>query len=83
MRLFFYLDLKEILGLYAHNHYTMTNNDNCTGEYWQNQMENTTYGVRLQEKGYRTAFFGKYLNEYNGSYVPPGWHKWFALRGNR
>ena len=60
----------------------MTNNENCTGAEWIEKFEPRTYGAKLQEKDYKTAFFGKYLNEYNGTYVPKGWSKWFALRGN-
>lgn len=37
----------------------------------------------LDDEGYRTALFGKYLNGYGRrAYVPPGWDRWFATFDN-
>jgi len=53
-------------------------------------LENTTQfdtsgtiAVRLQERGYVTAHFGKYLNDYwkrGAPAVPPGWDEWRVFR---
>jgi N-acetylglucosamine-6-sulfatase len=68
-----------------------------TGQYahstgvWQNKgpyggfeafhQDHSTMATWLRDRGYHTALFGKYLNRYRGSYVPPGWEKWEAIAG--
>jgi N-acetylglucosamine-6-sulfatase len=47
--------------------------------YQQNGNEADNVATRLQGAGYRTAFFGKYLNGYdNTTQVPTGWDRWFG-----
>jgi N-acetylglucosamine-6-sulfatase len=45
--------------------------------------DSTTIATELDDAGYRTGFFGKYLDAYQGGaltrYVPPGWDRWVAF----
>jgi arylsulfatase A-like enzyme len=41
--------------------------------------DDSTVATWLDDAGYRTGFFGKYLNEYDTLYVPPGWDRWVAF----
>ena len=74
-----------LTGLYAHNHDVKGNTPAYGGfqTFRDEGHEENTIAVRLQEGGYRTAFFGKYLNGYPGeedpAYVPPGWDEWHAV----
>jgi arylsulfatase A-like enzyme len=72
-----------LTGLYAHNHGVASNEPPNGGfeKFHEQGLEEDTIAVRLQEEGYRTALFGKYLNHYPGddpTHVPPGWDEWHA-----
>jgi N-acetylglucosamine-6-sulfatase len=46
--------------------------------YQRNGYEEDNVATRLAAAGYRTGLFGKYLNQYGGITVPPGWDDWFV-----
>ena len=77
-----------LTGLYAHNHEVQGNLPPNGGfeKFHDEGLEEDTITTLLQEEGYRTALFGKYLNEYgkeNPTYVPPGWDEWHVKLGKQ
>src|SRR3712207_3194156 len=73
-----------LTGLYDHNHNVLSNKppDGGFPKFLSEGHEENSIAVRLQEAGYRTALFGKYLNKYPGrdnpAHVPPGWDEWYG-----
>ncbi|MDQ4043499.1 MAG: sulfatase [Actinomycetota bacterium] len=72
-----------LTGLYAHNSGIQGNKPPDGGfEVFRDEgLEEETIAASLQESGYQTAFFGKYLNGYGAEdpeYVPPGWDEWYG-----
>ncbi len=71
-------------GQYAHNHQVLTNAPPLGGaeRFRISGGDASTAATWLREDGYRTSFFGKYLNAYGGTYIPPGWDEWYGISGN-
>ena len=72
-----------LTGLYAHNHGVKGNSPPQGGfrTFRSEGLEESTIAVRLQEAGYQTAYFGKYLNGYadgDPSHIPTGWDEWYG-----
>lgn len=74
-------------GQYAHNS-TIYKNSAPDGGFegmYAKGLEQSTVATWLRTAGYRTAFFGKYLNGYpntaSPTYIPPGWSEWYSPNG--
>jgi N-acetylglucosamine-6-sulfatase len=68
-------------GQYPHNTGILDNGSNDGGEetFRRLGLDRSTYATWLDESGYKTGYFGKYLNGYeNEKYIPPGWDRWVA-----
>lgn len=70
-----------LTGQYAHNHQVLTNRMPLGGA--PKFDDSATIATWLDDAGYRTGYFGKYLNAYEDiqpyGYVPPGWDEWRTL----
>lgn len=70
-------------GQYAHNHGVLANHRPYGEESFRGAgHDGSTVATWLQDAGYRTALVGKYINGYEGTYVPPGWDYWDVFEGN-
>ena len=70
-----------LTGEYVHNHKVYT--DRYPMGSAKKFDDVSTIAVWLQQAGYRTAYFGKYMNGYDDlepyGVVPPGWSDWAAF----
>jgi arylsulfatase A-like enzyme len=72
-----------LTGKYPHNH-GITGNGSPNGgeaEFRSSGHDQDTVATGVRAAGYRTALVGKYMNGYQGEYVPPGWSYWYAQSG--
>lgn len=67
-----------LTGEYSHSTGVYTNHPSQPYGGFPAFHDQSTVATWLHGGGYRTALIGKYLNGYTGSYVPPGWDRWFV-----
>jgi arylsulfatase A-like enzyme len=72
-------------GQFSHNTTIFKNDlpDGGFGAFYLKGLEHSTFVTWLQDAGYRTAMFGKYMNGYpedgpSNTYIPPGWTEWMS-----
>lgn len=70
-------------GQYTHNHQVLENQapDGGYSRFQALGLENSTLATWLDDAGYQTGLFGKYLNEYEpprNMDIPRGWDEWFV-----
>ncbi len=73
-----------VRGQYAHNHDILGNwwPEGGARKFHNLGREGSTVATWLQNAGYRTVLIGKYMNDYYGTRVPPGWSDWHAIAGD-
>jgi N-acetylglucosamine-6-sulfatase len=45
------------------------------------ELDESAFATWLQDSGYRTGLVGKYLNNNEKRYIPPGWDAWDGMIG--
>jgi N-acetylglucosamine-6-sulfatase len=68
-----------LTGRYSHSTGVYNNGGPYGGWGAFRTREASTIATWLEGGGYRTGFFGKYLNNYGGPFIPPGWTRWVAF----
>jgi N-acetylglucosamine-6-sulfatase len=66
-----------LTGAYSHTTGVYQNNGFMGG--FPAFRDESTIATWLNDAGYETGLFGKYLNVYRGRYVAPGWDRWVAF----
>jgi len=82
-----------LTGLYSHHTRVFGNGDvggsrfGGWAQFHRRGMEYRTIATALSARGYRTGFFGKYLNDFSklspDGYTPPGWDTFTAFKYSR
>ena len=72
-----------LTGEYVHNHEVFTDRMPLGGA--QKFDDSSSIATWMSDAGYRTAYYGKYLNDYDMltplGVVPPGWDEWGVFLG--
>src|SRR5215211_7550796 len=70
-------------GQYAHNTQIYGNSPPAGGweKFQARGLHRSTVATWLDDRGYQTGLFGKYMNNYRDTVIPPGWNRWYAWNG--